>query len=36
MNTVPYWNRRLCSDCKRMKYSKDCLCDYYQLQDGVE
>jgi hypothetical protein len=33
MNTAPYWNKKVCSDCKRMKCKTGCICDCHQLRD---
>ena len=27
MNTAPFWQRKICSDCKRIKCQKGCNCD---------
>jgi len=33
MNTAPYWNKTTCSDCRRIKCHKGCLCDCHQMRD---
>jgi len=33
---MSFWNKNVCSDCKRMKCQKGCICDCHQLRDRID